>query len=156
MAEKKTTTKSAAEKATPRKKKETAAPAGGYHYAIGRRKRATATVKLWMGGNGEITANGKDHTEYFANGELKEAISGPLKAVGLDGKVKIDVRVSGGGPRGQAEATRMGIARAILKIDPSYRASLKPLGYLTRDPREKERKKPGLKKARRAPQWAKR
>lgn len=158
MAEKKPTktVKTAAEKAAAKKKKAEGGANGGYYYAVGRRKRATATAKIWMNGNGEITVNDKEFDKYFPVGDQMEALLAPLKAVGLDKKVKVVIRVSGGGPRGQAEAARHGISRAILKIDETYRASLKPLGFLTRDPREKERKKPGLRKARRAPQWSKR
>lgn len=153
---KKRVTKTAASKAEAAKKKEKAANGDGYFYAVGRRKRAVATVKLWLAGKGEAKVNEKAYAAYFPVGELADAVTAPLKAVGLDGKADLSIRVSGGGPRGQAEAARMGVARALLKANPDYRGSLKPLGYLTRDPREKERKKPGLRKARRAPQWSKR
>jgi small subunit ribosomal protein S9 len=133
-----------------------AAGKGKYAYAVGRRKTATATTKLWMEGDGSVTVNGKDYAAYFPLFELREQVMSPLKAVGLDGKVTIAIRTSGGGLRGQAEASRHGISRALLVIEPNYRGSLKALGMLTRDPREKERKKPGLKKARKASQWAKR
>ena len=129
---------------------------GKYAYAVGRRKTATATTKLWMNGDGGITINGKEYKDYFPVFELRAQILSPLKAVGLDGKVTVAIRTSGGGLRGQAEAARHGISRALLVIEPNYRPSLKALGFLTRDPREKERKKPGLKKARKAAQWAKR
>ncbi len=129
----------------------------GYYYAIGRRKRAVAQVKLYPEQKKlEVTVNGKALPDYFPVIDMREAVKAPLKAVGLDETVKVEVKVSGGGQRGQAEAVRHGIARALLLINPDYRLTLKKLGFLTRDPREKERRKYGLKKARRAPQWSKR
>ncbi len=127
----------------------------GYIYAVGRRKRAVAQVRLYPEGKGEITVNGKDYKDYFPVYALREAVMAPLTTVGLE-NIKIDAKVSGGGVRGQAEAVRLGVSRALLLVNADWRASLKKQGFLTRDPREKERKKPGLKKARRAPQWAKR
>jgi small subunit ribosomal protein S9 len=114
-----------------------------------------AQVKLYPEGKGEITVNGKDIKEYLPVYALQEAVMSPLATVGLE-KVKVEAKVSGGGVRGQAEAIRLGLSRALLLINADWRASLKKQGFLTRDPREKERKKPGLKKARRAPQWSKR
>jgi small subunit ribosomal protein S9 len=129
----------------------------GYVYAVGRRKRAVAQTKLWPEQKKtEITVNGKDYTEYFTVYVQREAVLSPLKAVGLDDSVKIEVKVQGGGMNGQSEAVRLGVSRALLLINPEYRLTLKKLGYLMRDPREKERRKYGLKKARRAPQWSKR
>jgi small subunit ribosomal protein S9 len=129
---------------------------GEFIYAIGRRKSATAKTKLWTGGKGTITVNGRDFKAYFPVYDLQEAIIDALRTVGQDGKVKIEIETMGGGQRGQAEAARLGISRALIELNPAYRKSLKKLGYLMRDPREKERKKYGLKKARKAPQWAKR
>ncbi len=127
----------------------------GYYYAVGRRKRAVSQTKLWPDQKKtEVTVNGKDYKEYFTVFDLREACVAALKAVGMEGK--IEAKVSGGGMRGQAEAVRLGVSRALLIINPDYRLTLKKLGFLTRDPREKERKKYGLKKARRAPQWSKR
>jgi small subunit ribosomal protein S9 len=126
-----------------------------YFFAIGRRKRAVAQTKLWLGNKLQISVNGQDYEKYFPIYELRQALLAPLKAVGLD-EVKIEVKILGGGQRGQAEAVRLGIARALLLVNADHRLTLKKLGFLTRDPREKERKKFGLKKARRAPQWAKR
>ncbi|OGL73496.1 30S ribosomal protein S9 [Candidatus Uhrbacteria bacterium RIFCSPHIGHO2_02_FULL_60_10] len=124
--------------------------------AIGRRKSAIAQVKLWLDGKNEIVVNDKQHQVYFPVAELQTVLWAPLKAVGLDGQVRIVVETYGGGLRGQAEATRLGISRALLKLNANYRKTLKKLGFLTRDPREKERKKPGLKRARKGSQWAKR
>lgn len=130
--------------------------AGEYVYAIGRRKRAVAKTKLWVGGKGEITVNGKKYTEYFPVYELREQVIDPLKVVGQDDKVTVQAETLGGGLRGQAEALRLGISRALVELNPDYRKSLKALGYMMRDPREKERKHYGFKKARKASQWAKR
>ncbi|MBI4458141.1 30S ribosomal protein S9 [Candidatus Uhrbacteria bacterium] len=131
-------------------------PEGGYVYAVGRRKTSVAQAKLWTTGSGDITVNGKPYGEYFPRFELRDSLTAPLKAVGHDGKVTLTLKVSGGGIRGQAEAARLGISRALLEINPEYRKTLKAMGFLTRDDRKVERKKYGLRKARRAPQWAKR
>jgi len=128
-----------------------------YYYAVGRRKTATAQVRLYEKGKGEIIINNKDYTEYFPTVELQNTVVAPLELVGLAGKIDVSAIVKGGGIRGQAEAIRHGIARALIKInEEEYRKILRAEGYLTRDPRAKERKKPGLKRARRAPQWSKR
>lgn len=129
---------------------------GEFIYSRGRRKSAVAQTCLWTGGKGEITVNEKPYANYFTVYEYREALLAPLKAVGQDDKLTVKLRVHGGGSRGQAEAARLGIARALIELNPDYRKSLKKLGFLMRDPREKERKKYGLKKARRAPQWCKR
>ena len=130
--------------------------AGEFIYAIGRRKSAVAKTKLWTGGKGEITVNGRAYTAYFPVYQLQETLIDALRTVGQDGKVTIAIETMGGGQRGQAEAARLGISRALIELNPNYRQSLKKLGYLMRDPREKERKKYGLKKARKGSQWAKR
>jgi small subunit ribosomal protein S9 len=127
-----------------------------YVYAVGRRKNAIAKTRLWMDGKGEVTVNDRKLKEYFPTFEYQEQVMAPLRAVGFDESANVALTVSGGGLRGQAEASRLGISRALLVFNPTYRGSLKPLGYLTRDARKKERKKPGLKKARKASQWAKR
>lgn len=127
-----------------------------YLYGLGRRKEAVARVRVLKNGKGVITVNDKPCLEYFTQYVLQELVRAPLVAVGKMDKVDVVISVKGGGMRGQAEAVRLGIARALLKEDQTFRATLKPLGFLRRDPRIKERKKPGLKKARRAPQWAKR
>jgi small subunit ribosomal protein S9 len=128
----------------------------GYLYAVGRRKKAIATVRLHKNGKGKITVNGKLYSEYFSTDDMKQIISGPLKSVGQADKVDIEAKSFGGGLRGQAEAVRLGISRALVQLNVNFKKNLRKAGYLTRDPRVKERKKPGLKKARRAPQWQKR
>ncbi|MBN1585745.1 30S ribosomal protein S9 [Candidatus Uhrbacteria bacterium] len=129
---------------------------GNYIYALGRRKRSSAQTRLYPSGKGELTVNGKKHDQYFVTSEQCSCLVDPLKSAGLDGKVDVDFRIAGGGLTGQSEAARMGLSRALIKLDPELRKAIKKLGFLTRDAREKERKKPGLKRARRAPQWAKR
>ena len=127
-----------------------------YYYGTGKRKSAIAKVRLYEKGSGKITINDKTAKEYVnTQGELK-TIMEPLKLTGHDKAFDVSVRVSGGGKIGQSEAIRHGEARALLEFDPELRSTLKKAGYLTRDPRIKERKKPGLKSARRAPQWSKR
>ena len=127
-----------------------------YLYGTGRRKSSVARVHLFPNGTGSITINGRDIDEYFGLETLKLIVRQPLATTDLMGKVDIVVTVVGGGVSGQAGAIRHGIARALLLVDESYRASLKAAGFLTRDPRMKERKKYGLKAARRAPQFSKR
>jgi small subunit ribosomal protein S9 len=129
---------------------------GAYQYAVGRRKSGIAQVRVYPTGKGHITINRKPMKAYFPVDELQDAVLAPLKAVGMEATADVSVMARGGGIRGQADATKLGIARALLKVNPDFRATLKPLGVLTRDSREKERKKYGLKKARKAPQWAKR
>ncbi len=128
-----------------------------YIPAVGRRKTAIARVRILnQSAKGiEITINGKDYKQYLPYFEWQESVVQPLKVAGRQ-NIAISVRVLGGGQRGQAESIRHGIARALLKTDETLRANLKADGLLTRDSRKKERKKPGLKKARRAPQWSKR
>ena len=127
-----------------------------YMYGTGRRKSSVARVRLYEGGTGKITINGRDIDDYFGLDTLKLIVRQPLAATGTTEKVDIDATVSGGGVTGQAGAIRHGIARALLLMDESFRAPLKATGFLTRDPRMKERKKYGLKAARRAPQFSKR
>lgn len=127
-----------------------------YIFAVGRRKTSVARVRLFQKGDGSITVNGKPFKEYFVYGYHQEPITQALEAVGKPKDYTITIKVAGGGIHGQSEACRHGISRALLKTEEGHRPILKPLGYLTRDPRRKERKKPGLKRARRAPQWAKR
>ena len=127
-----------------------------YMYGTGRRKSSVARVHLFPGGTGAITINGRDIDDYFGLDTLKLIVRQPLNTVDLIGKVDIDATVSGGGVTGQAGAIRHGIARALLQVNEAYRAPLKAAGFLTRDPRMKERKKYGLKAARRAPQFSKR
>ena len=127
-----------------------------YFYGTGRRKSSVARVRLFENGTGAITINGRDIDEYFGLDTLKLIVRQPLVTTDLVGKVDIDVTVSGGGVSGQAGAIRHGISRALLLVNAEYRPALKAAGFLTRDPRMKERKKYGLKAARRAPQFSKR
>jgi small subunit ribosomal protein S9 len=132
------------------------AKGGSFIPAIGRRKTSIARVRLIKNGKGLITVNGKSFDTYFSTFDLRSQIEAPLKAIGQAEAVDVSVKVVGGGIRGQAEAVRHGIARALIQLNPTFRKTLKKLGHLSRDPRQKERKKPGLKSARRAPQWSKR
>ena len=128
-----------------------------YKYGTGRRKSSVARVHLYQGGTGAITINGRDIDDYFGLETLKLIVRQPLVATDTVGKVDIKATVTGGGVTGQAGAIRHGIARALLQLNnEEYRPILKAAGYLTRDPRMKERKKYGLKAARRAPQFSKR
>lgn len=123
--------------------------------AVGRRKTASARVRLQMG-QGNITINGKPLAEYFPYFEWQNMVTAPLKAISKEKTFDVSVKISGGGQKGQAVAVQHGIARALVVWDEELKKTLKTQGYLTRDARVKERKKPGLKKARRAPQWSKR
>ena len=127
-----------------------------YHYGTGRRKSSVARVHLFPNGTGSIKINGRDIDDYFGLETLKLIVRQPLATTETLGKVDIETTVSGGGVTGQAGAIRHGIARALLEMDPEYRPALKAAGFLTRDPRMKERKKYGLKAARRASQFSKR
>ena len=127
-----------------------------YQYGTGRRKSSVARVRVYENGTGSIIINGRDIDNYFGLDTLKLIVRQPLVTTDLLGKVDIVVTVAGGGVSGQAGAIRHGIARALLLVDENYRSALKAAGFLTRDPRMKERKKYGLKAARRAPQFSKR
>ena len=127
-----------------------------YAYGTGRRKSSTARVHLIPNGTGAITVNGRSLDDYFGLETLKLIVRQPLVATGNVDKFDVEATVTGGGVTGQAGAVRHGIARALLLVDETYRTTLKAEGYLTRDPRMKERKKYGLKAARRAPQFSKR
>ena len=127
-----------------------------YIFVVGRRKRAVARVFLYKEGKGEIEINGQPFEKYFSTQALQETVRVPLDHSPFKKSVRIVAKVRGGGTNGQAGAVRLGIARGLLKLDETLRATFRPRGYLTRDSREKERKKPGLKKARKGPQWAKR
>lgn len=129
---------------------------GKYIAALGRRKTATAQIRLYRGGNGSIIINNIKASQYFKEEELFSIINQPLKLTGLAKDFNLTILVFGGGRKSQAEAVRHGVSRALLEFNPELRGSLKVKGWLERDARKKERKKPGLKKARRAPQWAKR
>ena len=125
-----------------------------YQYGTGRRKSSVARVRLYEGGTGSIIINGRDIDEYFGLDTLKLLVRQPLVTTNTLGKVDIVCTVAGGGVTGQAGAIRHGIARALLQVNAEYRPLLKSAGLLTRDPRMKERKKYGLKAARRAPQFS--
>ena len=127
-----------------------------YFYGTGRRKSSVARVRVYENGTGSIIINGREIDNYFGLDTLKLIVNQPLVAADLVGKVDVVVTVAGGGVTGQAGAIRHGVSRALLNVNPEFRASLKAAGFLTRDPRMKERKKYGLKAARRAPQFSKR
>ena len=126
-----------------------------YFYGTGRRKKSVARVRVYNG-TGKITINDRDIDDYFGLETLKLIVRQPLAVAGVEGKFDIVVRVAGGGVSGQAGAIRHGLSRALLVYDENLRGELKKAGFLTRDPRMKERKKYGLKAARRAPQFSKR
>lgn len=125
-------------------------------WGTGRRKKAIARVRLIPGGNGTIVINDRAFEDYFPQGTLQYIVKQPLVAVDVETKYDVMVNVIGGGYTGQAGAIRLGVARALLEAEENCRPVLKSAGFLTRDPRAKERKKYGLKKARRAPQFSKR
>jgi small subunit ribosomal protein S9 len=127
-----------------------------YYYGTGRRKSSVARVRVYENGTGNITINGRDIDNYFGLDTLKMVVRQPLVSTDLMGKVDVVVTVCGGGVTGQAGAIRHGISRALLLVNGEFRPTLKAAGFLTRDPRMKERKKYGLKAARRAPQFSKR
>ena len=126
-----------------------------YFYGTGRRKNSVARVRVYNG-TGKITINDRDIDDYFGLETLKLIVRQPLAVAGVEGKFDIVVRVAGGGVSGQAGAIRHGLSRALLVYDENLRGELKKAGFLTRDPRMKERKKYGLKAARRAPLFSKR
>ena len=127
-----------------------------YYEGIGRRKQASARVRLFPGGTGNLVINDKDGRDYLPREGDVEILLEPLSAVGQENVYDISVHVNGGGVSGQRDAIKLGVARALLEIDPDMRPQLKEGSYLTRDARVKERKKPGLKRARKAPTYTKR
>jgi small subunit ribosomal protein S9 len=141
----------------PRKEKK-----AKYFEAVGRRKRAVARVRIWIANPsesieaGNLIVNGKNYKEYFPTAILQQTVEAPLSRLKLMNKFAGSIKVNGGGIAGQAGAIRHGISRAVILSDAEFRKKLKKAGFLKRDPREKERRKFGLKKARRAPQWSKR
>lgn len=175
-AAKKTTKKALAKKPSAKKKlKKTLAKKGPvkkkpakkikrakrYYEAVGRRKRAVARVRLFTcrpfeGERAKILVNNKPYLDFFPTLQLQQIVISPLQRMKSINRFETTVKVNGGGIRGQAEAIRHGLARTLVKFNPDFSKKLKRAGFLRRDPREKERKKPGLKKARRAPQWKKR
>lgn len=127
-----------------------------YYYGTGKRKTAIARVRL-LPGNGQIIVNGKTAADYFGGRDLyQQVLRMPFRITGTEGSFNASIKVTGGGPSGQADAVRHGVSRALLEADQSHRAALKGAGLLTRDSRIKERKKVGLKRARKAPQYTKR
>ncbi len=130
--------------------------ANTYIESVGRRKGAVARVRMFQGGSGKITVNDREFEEYIPIALLQQSTRFPLTLTATDTMFDITVMVKGGGVHGQADAIRMGIARALIDFNPEFRAVLKKNGLLTRDARVRERKKFGLKSARRAPQWSKR
>ncbi len=127
-----------------------------YHEGIGRRKASTARARVYPGGSGDVVVNKKPGQQYFPRvGDIDKLLR-PLGMAGFDGRVDVSVLVSGGGVTGQVDASVHAISRALLKLDPDVRAVLRRAGLLTRDARVKERKKPGLKRARKAPTYTKR
>mgnify|MGYP001826078330 CR=1 FL=1 len=126
-----------------------------YYEAVGRRKRAVARVRIYPG-DGQIVINDKPLEEYFGRPQDWQDTVAPLKLTDNENRYNLSVLVKGGGITGQAQAIRHGVARALLTMDSRLRPTLRRAGFLTRDPREKERKKPGLKRARKAPQYTKR
>ncbi|OGB73390.1 30S ribosomal protein S9 [candidate division Kazan bacterium RIFCSPHIGHO2_01_FULL_44_14] len=129
---------------------------GQYFYGTGRRKTATARVRLYKGKDGKLVVNNQKGEKYFNPSHLTEVVMEPLKLTGMAKSFDVSARVSGGGIAAQADAIRHGIARALVAFDVDMKTSLKKAGLLTRDARVKERKKPGLRRARRAPQFSKR
>jgi small subunit ribosomal protein S9 len=139
--------------------KEEKTPKGKYFYAVGRRKASVAQVRIYPNDKAAedgLIVNKKKMTEYFPVLFLQNIFVSPLKVVDAFGKFEVSVLVRGGGFRGQAEAVKLGISKALVVFNPEYKKKLKEGGFMTRDSRVVERKKPGLKKARKAPQWAKR
>ncbi len=130
--------------------------AGQYYEGLGRRKAATARVRLHVGGSGIVSVNEKPADMYFPREGDVQLMVEPLRLTETEGRFDVTVKVNGGGVTGQRDAVQLGIARALLKADPDLRPALRKGGLLTRDSRIKERKKPGLKRARKAPQYTKR
>jgi small subunit ribosomal protein S9 len=126
-----------------------------YYYGMGRRKEAVATARLYAG-KGDSTVNDHRAEEYFNNEAYLSVIAQPLKETGNEEKFYASIKVKGGGKSGQADAARLAVAKALITMNQDLRPTLKKAGMLTRDSREKERKKPGLKRARKAPQFSKR
>lgn len=144
-------------KKPPKKEKK----AGRYYEAVGRRKTAVARVRLFTcrpfeDEKGKILVNGKPYFEFFPTLELQKIVRSPLERMKSLNRFEASIKVKGGGLNGQAGAVRHGLARTLIAFNPDFRKKLKRAGYLRRDPRMKERKKPGLKKARKSPQWSKR
>ena len=132
---------------------------GKYIEGIGRRKRATARVRIWRNDSNKdfnIVINDRDYKDYFKTIEFQKIVEAPLKKIKAQKIYKVTVKVTGGGPRGQAEAIRLGLSRALVLLNSEWKSKFKKAGFLTRDPREVERKKYGKRKARKEEQWQKR
>ena len=131
---------------------------GEYFYAVGKRKTAVAQVRIYPTKKAEakVLVNGKDLKNYIPLKRLQDVVISPFIIAGQEGKFDVSVKVNGGGVNAQSDAMRLGISRALIIFNPELRKSLKVMGFLTRDARKVERKKPGKRKARRSPQWAKR
>lgn len=140
----------------PKKEQEELSPKVRYWEAVGRRKTSVARVRLFTKGDKEIMVNERSYLQYFPTKELQLTLSDPLVRMKNIDKFRVSVKVFGGGMRGQAEAIRHGISRALVRFNPDFKKRLQRAGFLTRDSRMKERKKFGFKSARRAPQWQKR
>lgn len=149
-------TEAKAKKTTKKTDKAEKATTARYIESLGKRKTAGARVRLYQNGSGKITVNEMELKEYFPTPIAQTIVQEPLKLTALDTSLDFTIKVNGGGKQGQAEAVRHGIACTLLALNADLRGVLKAQGWLTRDARAKERKKPGLKKARRAPQWSKR
>lgn len=130
--------------------------ANQYYEGVGRRKSATARVRVYPGGTGNVIVNDKPVAEYFPRLGDVTALLKPLEVAGMQGRLDLTVKVKGGGVTGQTDAVKLGVARALLEYQPELRPAMRKAGLLTRDAREKERKKPGLKRARKAPTYTKR
>ena len=127
-----------------------------YLYGVGRRKTASAQARIYKNGKGRVYINKREYRKYFPNFEIQKIITKSAELLKERQNLDISVYAKGGGVRGQADAALLAISRALIKLDPEYREKLKQAGFLKTDARKKERKKPGLKRARRAPQWQKR
>ena len=161
MPTKETKTKAAPRAKTPAAEKEVAEKpakkvAARYIEAVGRRKTSTARVRIAEASKDSVTVNGKEAKAYFPTKELQDIVDSAISKSKIVGKYTISVKVVGGGVHSQAEAMRHGLSRALVMVDMETKKRLKKLGFLKRDPRMKERRKFGLKKARKAPQWSKR
>ena len=143
-------------KETPEKKKKELEKKPKYFEAVGRRKTSTARVRLFTHGAKDIKINEKPYKNYFPVFSLQKKIEAPLEIISCLEKFGISIKVKGGGASSQAEACRHGLTRALVLLNPYFKKRLKKAGFLTRDPRMRERKKFGLKRARKAPQWSKR
>lgn len=143
-------------KAAPTPAVKATSPSVRYVEAVGRRKTSVARIRLYDGAPFAFTINGRSVETYFREPHLSTLAESPIKALALTPVFEVKAKVSGGGSAGQAEAVRHGLSRALVKLEASHRPRLKKLGFLRRDPRMTERKKYGLKGARRAPQWQKR